>query len=178
MDRPIISEESTQAKWRGFVSDWNRYKDTQNVKSIGDIRNELLNCCHEDVHLSLDIVRGTACKQLGEEQMLERIRKTAVRTAHMSVHRKNFNKMKQEDNENFSHWVTRLHHQMQLCDYRLPCETPDCQHDHNYGDILLEEAMIANMYDQDAMAKIMNDHKVTNMYEKKFEMAMNLQEAM
>ena len=173
----MITEEATKAKWRVFLSDWSRYKASQKVKAIGDIRNEVLNCCHEDVRLSLEIVRGKAWSKLTEEELLARIKKAAVRTAHVSIHRNFFHKMKQEDNENFNHWVTRLHQQMQLCDYRLPCNTPDCEHDHNYGDILLEEAMIANMYDQDAMARIMNDHKVTNTYEKKFEMAMSLQES-
>ena len=48
---------------------------------------------------------------------------------------------------------------MQLCDYRIPCDMVDCEHNHNYGDILLQEVMIANMYDQDKMARIMSNHK-------------------
>ena len=50
MGRPLISEEASEAKWKSFLSDWKRYKSSQNVKSAAeDIRNELLNCCHEDV---------------------------------------------------------------------------------------------------------------------------------
>ena len=56
MDRPQISEESTEAQWDAFLDDWERYKASQNVMMIADIRNELLNCCHADVRLSLNHV--------------------------------------------------------------------------------------------------------------------------
>ena len=37
--------------------------------------------------------------------------------------------------------------------------------------------MVVNMYDQENMTRIMGDHKVLNTYEKKYKMAMTLQEA-
>ena len=37
--------------------------------------------------------------------------------------------------------------------------------------------MVANMYDQDHMTRIMTDHKVTNTYELKYEMAMTMLES-
>ena len=37
--------------------------------------------------------------------------------------------------------------------------------------------MITNMYDQDNTTRIMSDHMVTNTFDKKFEMAMNMQGA-
>merc|ERR1712082_8307 len=139
--------------------------------------NELLNCCHADVRLSLNHARGAKPSKLSEEALLARIKKAAVHTSHVSVHRKNFHGMRQEESESFNHWVTRLTQKMNMCDYTIPCEVADCAHEHNYGEILVEEAMIANMYDQDNMTKIMSDHQVTNTYEKKFQMAVNLQEA-
>ena len=85
--------------------------------------------------------------------------------------------MSQEADETFDHWVTRLNKKMRLCDYRFACDVKDCNHNHNYGNILVEEAMIANMYDQDQMTRIMSDHKATNTYELKYEMAMNMMES-
>ena len=116
-----------------------------------DIRNELLNCCHADVRLSLNHARGAKTDKLSEADLLARIKKAAVHTSHVSVHRKNFHNMRQEENETFNHWVTRLTQKMNMCDYRIPCEVGECEHDHNYGDILVEEAMISNMYDQENM---------------------------
>ena len=43
----------------------------------------------------------------------------------------------------------------------------DCPHEHNYGEILVEESTIVNMYDQEASNRIMADHDVTNTYNKK-----------
>ena len=39
MDRPKISEEATEVKWKTFLNDWKRYKSSQNVKKTEDIRN-------------------------------------------------------------------------------------------------------------------------------------------
>ena len=52
----------------------------------------------------------------------------------------------------------------------------NCTHNHNYGDILVEEAMITNMYDQDNMTRIMLDHKITKTFNLKYKMAMTIQE--
>merc|ERR1712082_235639 len=139
--------------------------------------NELLNCCHADVRLSLNHARGAKPSKLSEEALLARIKKAAVHTSHVSVHRKNFHSMRQEENEAFNHWVTRLTQKMNMCEYNIPCEVADCTHEHNYGEILVEEVTIANMYNQEHMTKIMSDHQETNTYEKKFQMAVNLQEA-
>ena len=108
MDRPQIAEESTEAQWNAFLDDWECYKASQNVTSVADIRNELLNCCHADVRLSLNHARGAKPSQLSEAALLARIKKAAVHTSHVSVHRKNFHSMRQEENELFNHWVTRL----------------------------------------------------------------------
>ena len=177
MDRPQISEESTEAQWDAFLDDWDRYKASQNVLSLDEIRNELLNCCHAEVRLSLTHARGAKPNKLSEEALLARIKKAAVHTSHVSMHRKNFHNMRQEESESFNHWVTRLTQKMNMCGYTIPCEVADCTHKHNYGEILVEEAMIANMYDQESMTKIMSDHQVTNTYKKKFQIAVNLQEA-
>ena len=66
---------------------------------------------------------------------------------------------------------------MNVCKYRIPCNEVGCQHNHNYGDVLVEESMIANMYNQESMTRIMTDNKVNDMFEKQFEMAVKMQEA-
>ena len=104
MDRPKISDEATEVKWKTFLNDWRQYKSSQNMK-------------------------------------------------------------KNEDKK------------MQLCKYNLACNVENCTHDHNYGDILVEEAMIANMYNQDNMTRIMLDHKITNTFDLKYEMLMTIQES-
>ena len=34
MDRPKISEEATEVKWKTFLNDWKRYKSSQNMKKL------------------------------------------------------------------------------------------------------------------------------------------------
>ena len=108
MDRPKISEEATEVKWKTFLNDWKRYKSSQNVRKTEDIRNELLNCCSEEVRESLDNARGVDTDQLQEKDLLARIKKAALKSVNKSVHRKTFHNMKQEEGGNFDHWVTRL----------------------------------------------------------------------
>ena len=105
MDKPKISEEATEVKWKTFLNDWRRYKSSQNLKKTEDIRNELLNCCSEEVRESLDNARGVKVDQLDEKDLLARIKKAAVKSVNKSVHRQNFHKMNQEEGENFYHWV-------------------------------------------------------------------------
>ena len=121
------------------------------MKKIDDICNELLvlNSCHKDMHLRLDNARGASIDKLSEVELLARIKKAAVRMIHMSVHRKTFHSMRQEEGENFNQWVTCLHQKMNMCEYRIPCGAAGCVYETNYGNVLVEEAMIANMYDQD-----------------------------
>ena len=146
------------------------------MKGTAEVRTELLNCCHKDVRQSLKQSRGTKTEKLSEADLLARIKKHAVISSHVSIHRKNFSNMRQEENETFNHWVTRLTSKMNMCHYRIPCNLVECEHDQNYGKILVEEAMIANMYDQESMTRIMSDHRVTNTFEKKYAMVVSLQE--
>ena len=80
MDKPMISGEVTEMKWKTFLNDWKRYKSSQNVKKTEDIRNELLNCCSEEVWESLDNVRGVDTDLLEEKDLLARIKKAAVKS--------------------------------------------------------------------------------------------------
>ena len=45
MERPMMSEKSTDKDWETFVDDWERYKASQNLKGTAEVRTELLNCC-------------------------------------------------------------------------------------------------------------------------------------
>ena len=114
-----------------------------------DIRNKLLNCCSEEVRENLDNARRVEVDNMDEKALITAIKKAAVKSINKSVHRRNFHRTSQEADEDFDHWVTRLNKKMRLCDYNLACNVKDCPHEHNYGNILVEEAMIANMYDQD-----------------------------
>ena len=124
------------------------------MKGTADVRTELLNCCHKDVRQSLKQSRGAKTEKLSKADLLTRIKKHAVISIHVSVHRKNFNNMRQEENEIFNHWVTRLTAKMNMCEYRIPCKLVNYVHEHNYGEILVEESM----------TRIMSDLKTTNTY--------------
>ena len=73
MDRPKISEESTEVRWKAFLNDWGRYKSSQNVTKQTDIRNELLNCCSEDVRENLDNARGVEVDNMEEKDLITAI---------------------------------------------------------------------------------------------------------
>ena len=100
MDRPAITAEATEATWKILLSDWKRYKSTTEVRDLEDIRNELLNCCSTQVRSSLANSRGAKVEDMNEEQLVDAIKKVAVKISHVSVHRKAFHKMHQEEGEN------------------------------------------------------------------------------
>ena len=94
MERPMIQEESTDKDWETFVDDWERYKASQNIRGAADVRLELLNCCGKEVRQSLKQSRGTRTGELSEVQLMDRIKKHAVISSHVSVHRKDFNNLR------------------------------------------------------------------------------------
>ena len=71
---------------------------------IVDVRTELLNCCHKDIRQSLKQSRGVKTEKLSEADLLARIRRYAVISSHVSVHRKKFSNVRQEEYETFNHW--------------------------------------------------------------------------
>ena len=79
MDRPKISEESSEVKWKSFLNDWGRYKSSQNVTKTVDIRNELLNCCSEEVRENLDNARDVEVDNMDEKELIIAIQKAAVK---------------------------------------------------------------------------------------------------
>ena len=103
MDRPKISEESTEVEWKAFINDWGRYKSSQNVTRTVDIHNELLSCCSEEVRENLDWARGVKIDNLDEKALITAIKKAAVYSISKSIHRRNFHQMNQEADKNSDH---------------------------------------------------------------------------
>ena len=87
MDRPKISEESTEVEWKKFINDWGQYKSSQNVTRTVDIHNELLSCCSEEVRENLEWARGVKIDNLDEKALITAIKKAAVYSISKSVHR-------------------------------------------------------------------------------------------
>ena len=85
---------------------------------------------------------------MNEDELMAKIKKMAVRVTPIIIHCKIFHKMKQDEEENFTHWVTCLNAKMALCEYNVECNREGCDNRIEFGEILVEEAMVANIYDQ------------------------------
>ena len=49
----------------------------------------------------------------------------------------------------------------------MECHREGCDNRTKFGEILVKKAMVVNMYDQENMTRVMEDHMVLNTYEKK-----------
>ena len=91
-DRPVINANIDDREWALFEDTWNRYKVMTGLSSEEEIRMELRASCSVDVNKFLfEFVGPTVLNNATEEELLNHIRKIAVKSTHKEVHRKQNN---------------------------------------------------------------------------------------
>ena len=84
--RPTISSGTTSEKWSYFLSRWARYKSLAGIKDT-DCSNHLIECCDDDLQLSLHRAIGPTLSTRIEEALLKDIKKFAVEEENILVSR-------------------------------------------------------------------------------------------
>ena len=115
---PTISAEMTHPQFRKLKVDWDVYKKIVNIPpaQIGPL---LYNACEQQVQSSIvNSVKNFF--QLTEEQMLEEIEGVVTHRVNPAVHRRNFNKLQQQENESMQDFRNRLNTEAVDCEYSCP----------------------------------------------------------
>jgi hypothetical protein len=155
-DRPIISGNIDEREWALFMDTWRRYKLMTGIQEPEYVNAELRAACSPDVNrLLFEYVGPTALDQANEQQLLAHIRAIAVKGTHKEVHRMQFTKMMQMDNEPVTQFVARLKSQAALCPFTVACGTHS--HSISYVDDMVSQQLIAGLLNHDYQSKILSE---------------------
>ena len=152
--RPTISAGGTSEEWTYFVSRWNDCKTATKV-SGENIVIQLLECCEETLRKDLTRTNGGTLTGKPEVDVLNAIKRLAVREENVMISRVQLNNMKQDRDEPIRNFAARIRGQASVCKYRVKC--PNCDHDVNYTDQVLRDAITRGISDQEIQLEILGD---------------------
>ena len=175
-DRPVINANMDDREWALFEDTWSRYKIMTGLSSEEEIRMELRSSCSADVNKFLfEFVGPSVLNTASEEDLLNHIRKIAVKTTHKEVHRMNFSKMSQSEKETITHYVARLKAKAALCDFSVACTVTDPPTPVSYADEMIAQQMIAGLRNQQHQSKILSEASILPTLQNKIERLQSLE---
>ena len=115
---PTILSEMTHPQFRKIKIDWAVYKEMYSVPD-SHVPKLLYSACTEEVQNSL-INSNPNCLSMSEEDLLKVIEKIVTKSINPSVHKMNFRKMYQKENESIKDYVIRLKSFAVDCEFTCP----------------------------------------------------------
>ena len=118
---PQIPPDMTHPQFRKFRVDWDVYKQITGLPTQ-HIANHLYSACCSEVQMSL-INTKSNCLSLPEDELLETIQLIVTKQTNPAVHRMNFRKIVQQENETIKEFTVRLRSAAIDCEFSCPsCE--------------------------------------------------------
>ena len=175
-DRPIIEPDASDNDWALFMDSWERYKSMSRLSEAEDIRNELRAACATEVNrLLFDFVGPDALHTASEQELLAHIKSVSVRGVHKEVHRQQFFKMMQAEEESITHYVARLKAQATLCEFKVECTSGTCNSQVSYAEDMISTQMVAGLRNQDHQTRVLAEAATLISFKQKFDRIMSLE---
>ena len=172
-DRPVIEGNLSDSEWALFLDTWGRYKVMTGLKEIADIRMELRAACSNEVNkLLFEFVGATPLDGASEDELLGHIKGIAVKGLHKEVHRVNFGKLKQGDNENITHFVARLKAQASLCSFNVECP---CGTKVSFAEEMVSQQLVAGLLVSEHQSKLLSEANTLTTLQAKVERLQSLE---
>lgn len=143
--RPSLSSAGTSEEWSYFLTRWTEYKLATKLGDR-DIVFQLLECCDEPLRKDLSRKSGNLTTRT-ETEVLEAIRKLAVREENTMVARVRLADMRQDHDEPVRNFGARLRGQACICKFFLKCQ--NCATDVNYTEEILCDVLARGIFDSD-----------------------------
>ena len=150
-----------------FEDKWSRFKRMANLTEAQEIRDNLRQCCADQLNKRLFDVQGVAALNgASEVNLLQWIKDIAVKGVHKEVHRTQFVNLKQKQGETVTSFYGRLRAEAALCDFsqRAPvtCGAHDCQCVNHgarisYTDDMVATQLVAGLYNTDFQSKTLSE---------------------
>ena len=152
--RPTISAAGTHEEWAYFTSRWDEYVAATKITGR-DVVIQLLECCDEA--LRKDLTRSTSDKLTDKsaEEVLDAIKKLAVRRENNMVARVALHNMKQDRDEPIRNFCARLRGQACVCNFIVQCTS--CHNDVHYTDFIVRDVLAKGIADPDIQLDLLGD---------------------
>ena len=154
VSRPKVSIGGSSEDWSYFCTRWQDYKEATKV-SGKDLVIQLLECCDEDLRKDLTRSAGGSLTSKSENDVLEAMRKLAVKEENVMVARVTLFEMKQDRDEPIRSFDARVRGQANVCKYTVSC--PSCDEEVNYTNQILRDALTRGVADQDIQLDLLSD---------------------
>ena len=153
--RPEIGLHSTEAEWRFFVSEFDRYKRTTGVTGVQSIIDELWHCMNKDLKTLMQ--SETLDDNLNTEVGLkEKMYNLAVVTLHSAVHLVTLRKLQQTQSETIREFVARARNIASNCDLSKQCPADGCDTVVDYLDETVFGVVLAGLRDHNIQQRILS----------------------
>ena len=158
IDPPQIGLNATPEEWDGFCRQWSMYK-TGTVIATPQVATALFYCCSEDLRMS--IMRDTRqdVALMPEMNLLETIKRLAVRDESILVHRMKLARMVQGPGMGIRTFLANLRGQAALCKFTAKCTEDNCNHVFDYSNEIIKDNLIRGISDPEILADLLGDPK-------------------
>ena len=148
--RPTVDEGITEGDWSFFVAQWARYKASTGLSGEAEAQH-MWAACSEVLQRSLH--NAGAGSLVVAEELMEHIKKLAVKKRNNLVNVIELQGMGQQRDEKISAFIARLNGKAELCDMVVEC--PTCKVDVTYKEQAIMYQLIRGMQDRDQQERVL-----------------------
>ena len=154
MKRPLATLDMTETAWRDFKSQWQRYKRSTGLTGQ-DITDQLISCCADPLRMIINSESGATLNSMSEDNILKAMKLMAVRKTNPMVYRNQLRDMKQDENELFSNFVSRLKEAAIDCEFSVKCSKQGCGTAISYAEDMVRDQAVYGLSCSDTQARIL-----------------------
>ena len=152
--RPTISSAGTSEECSYFMTRWTDYAEATKVQGKDKVI-QLLECCEEQLRKDLTRTAGGSLTNKTAEEVLEAIKKLAVREENAMVARVQLHNMRQDRDETIRSFCARLCGQAGVCKFLVKC--PDCDKDVNFTENVLRDVITRGLVDDEIQLDLLGE---------------------
>ena len=152
--RPTISSAGSSEEWSYFLTRWQDYVEATKVEGKDKVI-QLLECCDEQLRKDLTRNAGGSLTNKSTEEVMEAIKKLAVRDENTMVARVHLHNMRQDRDETIRSFSARLRGQAGVCKFLVAC--PECNTEVNYTENVLRDVVTRGLADDEIQLDLLGD---------------------
>jgi hypothetical protein len=158
LESPKIGIGCDPDQWSAFQRQWNMYKAGMAITNAM-IPTALFYCCDSDLRTDLmRDIQGDVSK-MPENDLLNAIKRLAVKEESTLVHRLKMNRMVQSPATGIRTYLATLRGQAALCQYKANCKEPGCAHVFDYSEEIIKDNLIRGIADPEILSDLLGDSK-------------------
>ena len=160
LEPPIVSTGTSAEDWESFCRLWKSYRDGMNIP-VNQRSTHLFHCC--DKELKIDILKNNPAEitTVTEENLLKEIKKLAVKTESVLLHRIKMWKMMQGPGTGIHNFHAQLKGHAKLCEYSVNCT---CTLKVDYSEEMSKDHLIRGLNDPEILADLLGDPDTCLLY--------------